>query len=214
MGYTGQSDPMIRVLCVEDHRLVLQGITLIIDSHADLKVVAAAETGEQAVDLFRAHRPDVTLMDLQLPGLGGLEAIRVIRTEDPDARIIVVTMYEGDEDIYRALQAGATTYLLKDTISDDLTRTIRQVYAGERPIRPDIESRLAERSGRAELTDRELQVLALVSEGLRNKEIAIALGITEETTQVHVKRILTKLGVHDRTAAVRAALRRGIIHLK
>jgi two-component system NarL family response regulator len=153
-------------------------------------------------------------MDLQLPGIGGLDAIRVIRSEDPHARIIVLTMYEGDEDIYRALKAGATTYLLKDTISDDLIRTIRQVSAGERPIRPDIESRLTERAGRTALTSRELQVLELISEGFRNKEIAAALGISEETTPVHVKSILTKLGVHDRTAAVRTAVRHGIIHLK
>ncbi len=206
--------PPIRVLCVEDHRIVREGIALIIDAQRDMKVVASAATGEEAVIVSRRLRPDVTLMDLQLPGISGLDAIRQIRKHDDAARIVVLTMYEGDEDIYRALQAGATTYLLKDTISDDLIHVIRQVYAGERPLPAAVQTRLAERDGRAVLTTRELQVMELIAEGLRNKEIAAALGISEETTQVHVKNILLKLKVHDRTAAVRIALRRGFIHVK
>jgi two-component system NarL family response regulator len=208
------SRPPIRVLCVEDHRIVREGIGLIIDAQRDMKVVASAATGEEAVSLFRRHRPDVTLMDLQLPGISGLDAIRQIRAHDQAARIVVLTMYEGDEDIYRALQGGATTYLLKDTISDDLIHVIRQVYAGERPIPQAVKTRLAERDTSAVLTTRELQVMELIAEGRRNKEIAAALGISDETTQVHVKNILLKLKVHDRTAAVRVALRRGFIHVK
>jgi DNA-binding NarL/FixJ family response regulator len=204
----------IRVLCVEDHRIVREGIGFIIDAQRDMKVVAAASTGEEAVGLFQRHKPDITLMDLQLPGISGLDAIRRIRTIDQTARIIVLTMYEGDEDIHRALQAGATTYLLKDTISDDLINVIRQVSVGEKPLPAAVQTRLAEREGRGVLTERELQVMELIAEGLRNKEIAAALGISEETTQVHVKNILLKLKVHDRTAAVRVAVRRGFIHMK
>jgi DNA-binding NarL/FixJ family response regulator len=204
----------IRVLCVEDHRIVREGIGLMIDAQRDMKVVAAAATGEEALTLFRRHQPDVTLMDLQLPGISGLEAIRQIRKLDAGARIVVLTMYEGDEDIHRALQAGATTYLLKDTISDELMNVIRQVHAGERPLPAAVQTRLAERSERGVLTARELQVMELIAEGLRNKEIASALGISDETTQVHVKNILLKLKVHDRTAAVRIAIRRGFVHVK
>jgi DNA-binding NarL/FixJ family response regulator len=206
--------PPIRVLCVEDHRIVREGIGLMIDAQRDMKVVASAATGEEALTLFRRHQPDVTLMDLQLPGISGLEAIRQIRKLTAAARIVVLTMYEGDEDIHRALQAGATTYLLKDTISDELMNVIRQVHAGERPLPAAVQTRLAERSERGVLTARELQVMELIAEGLRNKEIASALGISDETTQVHVKNILLKLKVHDRTAAVRIAIRRGFVHVK
>jgi two-component system NarL family response regulator len=206
--------PSIRVLCVEDHRIVREGIALIIDTQRDMKVVASASTGEEALMLYRRHKPDVTLMDLQLPGISGLEAIRQIRKLDDAARIVVLTMYEGDEDIHRALQAGARTYLLKDTISDDLINVIRRVSTGERPLPVAVQTRLAERDVHGVLTNRELQVMELIGEGLRNKEIAAALGISEETTQVHVKNILLKLKVHDRTAAVRIALRRGFIHMK
>jgi len=198
---------------VDDHRLVLNGIELMIGRQSDMSVVGSATTGEEAVSLFQQHRPDITLMDLQLPVMTGLEAIRAIRHLAPDARIIVLTMYHGDEDIHRALAAGAATYLLKDMLSDDLMRVIREVHAGQRALLPEIQVRLDERATRPSLTPREVQVTELVGRGLRNKEIATELRISEETVQVHVKSILTKLGVNDRTAAVNVAMRRGIIHL-
>lgn len=203
----------IRVLCVDDHRIVREGIALIIDRQPDMEVVGSAASGQEAVDLFRACRPDVTLMDLQLGAMGGVDAIRAIKVDAPEARIVVLTMYSGDEDIYRALKAGAVTYLLKDTLSDDLIRVVREVHRGEQPLGPDVEARLAERATRPHLTPREVQVVELIAQGMRNKEIAAALGISEETAQVHVKNILAKLKVKDRTAVVSVALRRGIIHM-
>jgi DNA-binding NarL/FixJ family response regulator len=203
----------IRILCVDDHRLVLAGIELMIGRQPDMAVVGSATTGEEAVSLFRQHKPDITLMDLQLPVMTGLEAIRAIRHLSPDARIIVLTMYHGDEDIHRALMAGASTYLLKDMLSDDLMRVIREVHAGQRALLPDVQVKLDERATRPSLTPREVQVTELIGRGLRNKEIASELRISEETVQVHVKSILTKLSVNDRTAAVNVAMRRGIIHL-
>jgi len=152
-------------------------------------------------------------MDLQLGAMSGVEAIRVIRREHPEAKIVVLTMYQGDEDIFRALQAGATTYLLKDTLSDDLIRVIREVHAGMHPVRADVEAALAERAAGPTLTPREVQVVGLIAEGMRNKEIAAALGISDETVQVHVKSIFWKLKVNDRSAAMNVALRRGIVHL-
>ena len=204
----------ISVLCVDDHRIVREGIGLIIAREPDMEVVGSAATGEEAVAVFTRERPDVTLMDLQLPTMSGLEAIHAIRREDADARIIVLTMYQGDEDIHRALTAGATTYLLKDTLSDDLIRFVREVHAGRRPIRPDVKARLDERATQPTLTPREVQVMELVSEGKRNKEIAVRLGISEETVQVHLKNIFAKLKVGERTAAVNVAIRRGIVHIK
>jgi len=203
----------IRILCVDDHRIMLGGLELMINRQPDMTLIGSATTGEEAVSLFRQHRPDVTLMDLQLPVMTGLEAIRAIRQVSPEARIIVLTMYSGDEDIHRALAAGATTYLLKDMLTDDLMRVIRGVHAGERELLPVVQSRLEERSHRPALTPREIQVTELIGRGLRNKEIAWQLGISEETVQVHVKSILIKLCVNDRTAAVHVATMRGIIHL-
>lgn len=203
----------IRVLCVDDHRIVREGIALIIGRQPDMTVVATAASGEEAVALCRRYRPDVTLMDLQLGGMSGLEAIRAIRRHDPTARIVVLTMYQGDEDIYRSLNAGAVTYLLKDTLSDDLVRVIREVHQGTPSLSPDVAARLAERAAKPALTGREVQVIELIAQGMRNKEIAASLGISEETAQVHVKNILAKLDVKDRTAAVTVALRRGIIHI-
>jgi two-component system NarL family response regulator len=203
----------IRVLCVDDHRIVREGIALIIGRQPDMTVVATAASGEDAVALYHRHTPDVTLMDLQLGAMSGLQAIQAICDHDPDARIVVLTMYQGDEDIYRALNAGAITYLLKDTLSDDLVRVIREVDRGEHPISPGVAARLAARAAKPVLTVREVQVVELISQGMRNKEIAGALGISEETAQVHVKNILSKLDVKDRTAAVNVALRRGIIHI-
>jgi DNA-binding NarL/FixJ family response regulator len=204
----------IRVLFVDDHRLVLDGIALLIGRQPDIEVVASATTGEQAVDLFRRYRPDVTLMDLQLPKMSGLEAIRTIRRHDPESRIVVLTMYYGDEDIYRALDAGAITYLLKESLPDDLIRTIREVHAGGRPIPSNVSALLAARKTEPSLTAREIDVVRLVAKGLRNREIAVALGISEETVKVHVKNILTKFDVKDRTAIIPVALRRGIIHVQ
>lgn len=203
----------IRVLCVDDHRLVLQGIALIVGGPSDIEVIGCATSGEEALVLFRQHHPDVTLLDLQLPSMTGLDVIRAMRREDADARIIVVTMYGGDEDIHRALNAGAATYLLKDTLSDELVRIVREVHAGKRPLGRDVQARLAERSAQAVLTPREIEVIELISIGLRNKEIAASLGISNETVQVHVKNIFSKLDVDDRTAAVNVALRRGIVHI-
>jgi DNA-binding NarL/FixJ family response regulator len=203
----------IRVLCVDDHRLVLDGLALIIGSQVDLELVGCAASGEEAVALFRTHRPAVTLMDLQMPRMSGLEAINAIRAEDPHARIIVVTMYQGHEDVFRALDAGAATYILKDTLARELIHVIREVHAGRRPMMPDVRARLAERSKQSALTAREIHVLELVSRGLRNKEIAAALELSEATVQVHVRNILGKFQVNDRTAAVNVALRRGIIHI-
>jgi DNA-binding NarL/FixJ family response regulator len=204
----------IRVLCVDDHPIVREGVSLIIEMQPDMHVVGMAATGEEAVQLFRAHRPDITLMDLQLPGISGLEAIKRIRAEAPNARVIVLTMYEGDEDIYRALQAGAATYLLKNTLSDDLVRVVRKVHGGQHPLSAEIAERLAARKCEQTLTQRETEVLRLLAQGMRNKEIGANLGITEETAHGYLKSIFSKLKVQDRTAAVTVALRRGIIHLK
>lgn len=206
------SEP-ICILCVEDHRIVREGIRLLLEREPDLAVVAVAENGEQALAEHRAHRPDVTLMDLQLPGMSGLEAIRAIRKDYPDARIVVLTMYQGDEAIFSALEAGATTYLLKDSLADELIDVVRGVHAGGRPMLPAIEAKLSEHSNRPRLTPREVEVIKLVSEGFRNREIAAMLGISEETAQVHLRNIFQKLGTRDRTAAVQVALRRGILQV-
>jgi DNA-binding NarL/FixJ family response regulator len=204
----------IRVLVVDDHRIVRDGLALIIGREADIAVVASAGSGEDAVGEYRRHRPDVVLMDLQLPGMSGVEAIRAIRAIDAGARVVVLTMYDGDEDIFRALEVGATTYLLKDSVSDDLIRVVREVHGGGRPLADDVKARLADRAGRPTLTQREVRVLQLVLQGQRNKEIGGALSISEETVEVHLKNIFAKLDVHDRTAAVYVALRRGILHVE
>ncbi len=207
------SVPRIRILCVDDHRIVREGIALIVASQPDMRVIGFAATSEEAVTQWRRHRPDVTLMDLRLDGMSGLDAIRAIRREEPTARVIVLTMYQGDEDIHQALAAGVATYLLKDTISDDLIRTIREVHAGGQPMDPEVKARLSERAAQPPLTPREIEVLNLVAQGHRNKEIAGLLGISDETVPVHLKNIFAKLRVNERTAAVNVALRRGIVHL-
>jgi two-component system NarL family response regulator len=203
----------IRVLCVDDHSIVREGLAFVINQQPDMQVVASAATGEEAVVLHRQLRPDITLMDLRLPGCSGTQAIEALRREDASARVIVLTMYDGDEDIYRALQAGAVTYLLKDTASDELIRVVRDVHSGKRPVLPDVEARLAERSAHPSLTPREAEVMELMAHGLRNKEIAASLGISEGTVSVHIKSIFAKFNVNDRTAAVKVALRRGIVHI-
>ena len=210
MSETGQR---IRVFCVDDHRVMLEGLALLIGRQADMEVVGSATNGEEAIDSVARMKPDVTLMDLQLPGVSGLDAIRKIRQSDPHARIVVLTMYQGDEDIYRALEAGAATYLLKDALSEDLVRVIREVHSGGRPLGRDVEAALAGRLKQPPLTPREVEVVRLIAEGMRNKEIAVTLGISEQTAKVHVKNILAKLNVNDRTAVIPVALRRGIIHL-
>ena len=208
------TEPRIRVLCVDDHRMMREGVARIVAVQPDMELVAEASNGEHAVAQFLASRPDVTLMDLQLPVTSGPEATRRIRQIDHAARIIVLTMYRGDEDIHRAFEAGAMGYVLKDTISDDLIHVIREVHAGRRVVTPEIQQALDERARTPALSMREQQVLALVAEGLRNKEIAAALGISADTTGMHVKNIYTKLNVHDRTAAVAKAIRRGIIRIQ
>jgi two-component system NarL family response regulator len=204
----------IRVLCVDDHPLVREAVSRKIELQPDMEVVATAANGQEAVELFRQHRPDVTLMDLHLPVLSGIEAILAIRAEDDQARIITLTMYDGDEQIFRALRAGATTYVLKSTLSDDLVRVVREVHAGGRPIPADVALHLAERTRRGILTHRETEVVELLATGMRNKEISSFLHISEDTVEAHLRNIFSKLNVKDRTAAVTVALRRGIIHLK
>ncbi|MGE3958682.1 MAG: response regulator [Vicinamibacterales bacterium] len=204
---------MIRVLCVDDHPLVLEGVARKIGRQPDMRVIGTTARGEDAVRLYEHHRPDVVLMDLQLQGMSGLKAIQAIRLHDPEARIVVLTMYSGDEDIYRALQAGAASYVLKESLTSDLVAIVRQVHDGARPIPASVASRLAAREASASLSSREIEVLELVAKGMRNKEIAAALGVSQETVQTHMKRVFVKLGVNDRTAAVTVALTRGIVHL-
>jgi len=204
---------LIRILVVDDHALLRAGLDASIGAESDMQVVAAATTGKEALALFRQHQPDVTLMDLKMPVMGGVEAIQAIRGQYPSAKVIVLSTYQGDEDIYRALQAGATTYVLKDTLAEDLVRVIREVFAGGRPLPTPVAQRLADRMLHPDLTARELDVLRLIAKGMRNKEIAARLGISEETTQGHVKNILSKFGLHDRTEAVAVAVRRGIVHM-
>jgi len=203
----------ISVLCVDDHRIVREGLRMIINGEPDMTVVDAVATGGEAVAGYRRHAPDITLMDLRLPDMSGVDAIRSIREFDHDARIIVLTMYKGDEDIHQALGAGASTYLLKDTLADDLPRIVREVNAGQRRLPADVQAKLLERAANPTLTSREIEVMKLVAAGRRDKEIAIALAISNQTVRVHVKNIFAKLGVGDRTEAMNVAIRRGIIHI-
>lgn len=203
----------IRVLCVDDHPIVRDGIASAISDTADMVVVGEAATGEEAVALYKQHRPDITLMDLRLRGMSGLDAIRAIHQYQVDSRIIVLTMYEGDEDIHRALAAGAVAYLLKDTLSDDLLRVVREVHAGGAPMTVEVEARLAERASYPKLTPREVEVIERVANGRRNKEIADELGIRLDTVEVHLRNIFAKLGVKERITAVKIAQRRGIVHV-
>lgn len=203
----------IRVLIADDHFVVRMGLSTLINTQDDMTVVAEAANGKQAAEMFRAHKPDVTLMDLRMPEMNGVEAIVAIRAEEPEARIIVLTTYDGDEDIFRAFQAGARAYLLKDMHHDDLLGALRSVHQGQRFIPPAIANRLAERIPRSELTSRELEVLKLIVKGMSNREIAATLFITEGTVKIHVNNLLGKLGVSDRTKAATTALKRGIVHL-
>jgi len=212
-GATLAAARRITVLCVDDHRIVREGLRMVINSEPDMIVIDAAATGGEAVARYQQHSPDITLMDLQLPDMGGVDAIRAIRDRDATARIIVLTMYKGDEDIYRAINAGASTYLLKDTLADDLPRIIREVHAGRQTLPPDVQARLQERAASPTLTPREIDVMKLVAAGRRDKEIAVALAISNQTARVHIKNIYAKLGVGDRTEAMSVAIRRGIIHI-
>jgi DNA-binding NarL/FixJ family response regulator len=201
-------------MVVEDHHIVRQGLIALLNTVPDMEVVAEASDGATGVELFRKHRPDVTLMDLRLPGLGGVEAVAKIRGEHPAARIIVLTTFDGDEDIYRALQAGARGYLLKGMFGEELLDAIRAVHAGKTRIPPLVAERLANRMSSSALTSRELGVLELIVAGRSNKEIGGKLNISEATVKTHINNILSKMGVTDRTQAATAAIQRGLVHLK
>jgi two-component system NarL family response regulator len=203
----------IRILVVDDHHVVRQGLVALINSVDDMEVVAEAPDGRKGVDLYRKHLPDVTIMDLRLPVLGGVEAIQEIRRGNPQARVIVLTTFDGDENIYRALQAGARGYLLKDMFGDELMDAIRTVHAGKTRIPAVVAQRLAERMGGPELTSRELDVLRLIVAGKSNKEIGNQLHISEATVKTHINNLLGKLGVSDRTQAATTAIQRGIVEL-
>jgi DNA-binding NarL/FixJ family response regulator len=203
----------ISVLIVDDHPMMRLGVAAIVNDQPDMAVVAQAGTGEQAVELHRVHRPHVTLMDLRLPGMSGVEAIRAIRRESPRSRFVVLTTYEGDEDVHQALEAGAQGYLIKGMSPEALLDALRRVHAGNRFLPPPVARRLEARAPYSELSAREREVLALIAKGRNNKEIAADLGITEGTVKCHVTMILNRLGVSDRTQAVVAALQRGIVHL-
>jgi len=204
----------ISILIADDHFVVRTGLAAVISTQPDMVVVAEAVNGRQAVELFRQHRPDITLMDLRMPEMNGVEALTAIRGEFPEARLIVLTTYDGDEDIYRALQAGARGYLLKDMLREGLLEAVRAVHEGHRRIPAEVANRLAERLTRSELTSREMEVLELIVKGKTNKEIGAELGVAEGTVKIHINNILSKLGVNDRTQAATFALQRGIIHLE
>jgi DNA-binding NarL/FixJ family response regulator len=203
----------IRVLVVDDHPIVRLGVAAIINAQQDMEVVAQTGTGQEAIELFGQHKPDVTLMDLRLPGMSGVEAIRSIREAHPRARFVVLTTYEGDEDIHQALAAGAQGYLVKGMSHEALVDALRRVHAGTRYLPPPVARSLAARTPNSELSVREREVLSLIAQGKNNKEIAAVLGITEGTVKCHVTMILSRLGVSDRTQAVVAAAHRGIVHI-
>jgi two-component system, NarL family, response regulator len=204
---------LIRILIVDDHLVVRVGLRSMIDSQSDMRVVGEAANGREAVELFRAHRPDVVLMDLRMPEMNGVEATVAIRDEFPEAHIVLLTTYDGDENIYRALQAGARAYLLKDIPRNEFLNGIRSVHSGKYCIPAAVAARLAQRVPCLELSSRELEVLKLIVEGMSNKEIGSALSVTESTIKNHVNSILNKLNVRDRTQAATTALRRGIVTL-
>ena len=201
----------IRVFSVDDHPLLREGIAAIVNNQPDMTIVAQAATGSEAADMYRLHLPDVTLMDLRLPDMSGIDALARIRAEFAEARVIMLTTFEGDVEIRRALKAGARGYLLKSTPPKELVETIRHVHAGQKGIPSHVAAHLAEHLGDEALTEREVEVLRHVAEGNRNRDIAEKLFISEETVKVHVKHIMDKLGASDRTQAVAIAVRRGII---
>ena len=201
------------ILTADDHPLIRSGLAAVIGTEADLRLVAEAANGEEALERYRQHHPDVVLMDLRMPVMDGLAATQAILAEFPEANIIVLTTYDGDEDIHRALVAGAKGYLLKDMLRTELLNVVRSVRSGQRGIPPVVAARLADHTPRIELTPREIEILQLVAKGLSNLEIAERIGRTEGTVKVHLKNILQKLNVDDRTAAVTTALQRGFIRL-
>lgn len=203
----------IRLLTVDDHPLLQQGLAAMLNSQPDMQVIAEAANGREAVQRFRDHQPDVTLLDLRLPDMSGIDTLIAIRNEFPQARVIMLTTFEGDVEIQRSLQAGARGYLLKSMPPKALLDTIRQVHAGKKPISPEIAANLAQHLGDETLTDREIEVLRRVADGNRNRDIAEHLFISEETVKVHIKHIMEKLGANDRTQAVAIGIRRGIIQL-
>lgn len=207
------ANDQIRVLVVDDHPLLRDGVAALIANQTDIMLAAEASTGVEAIANFRQHRPDVTLMDLQMPGMDGVETITAIRNEFPNARIIVLTTYAGDVLAQRALKAGARAYILKSYVRKDLLETIRAVYSGQKRIHSEVASQLAEHSGEDALSPREVEVLELIAHGNANKQVADKLSIADDTVKGHVSRILSKLGATDRTHAVTLALKRGIIQL-
>lgn len=205
---------MTRILIVDDHPLMRAGLAAVLGGEADCVVVAEASNGEEAIEQFLLHRPDIVLMDLRMPVMDGLSATKTIIAEDPNARIIVLTTYDGDEDIHRALEAGARGYLLKDMLRKELLAAVRSVQAGRRGIPAFVAAKLVEFVPRIELTPREIEVLSHIARGRSNSEIAAAIGRTDGTVKVHVRNILQKLDANDRTGAVTIALQRGFIHLE
>lgn len=209
---SGGAEP-IRVLTVDDHPLLREGIAALVNAERDMKLVAEASNGEEAIEQFRLHRPDVTIMDLKMPAMMGVESILGIRSEFPSARIIVLTTYTGDAQVVRALRAGARGYILKGRVHRELLETIRAVHAGHKRIPPEVAAELANHVGDDDLTFRETEVLQLIAKGSANKQIAGQLSISEETVKSHVTNIMAKLAANDRTHAVTIALKRGIIEL-
>ena len=201
-------------MLVDDHPAFRKGMAALIESEPDLRVVAQTGDGREAIRIYREIEPDVVLMDLRLPGMGGVEAIMAIRKESPDARVIVLTTFDTDEDIYRAIQSGAKSFLLKDTPDDELSATIRAVHAGQQVLPPKVADRLAVRQRRADMSDREMKVLELLIKGRSNKEIGSSMFVCEDTVKAHLKSLFSKLGVHDRTEAAISAIRHGIVHLE
>jgi DNA-binding NarL/FixJ family response regulator len=208
-----QDNPPIRILTVDDHQLLREGIAAVLEGQPDMMLIAQASSGREAIERFREHRPDVTLMDLRMPDMSGIEAIGVIRAEFPGARVIVLTTYAGDVQAASALKAGAAGYLLKNLVRKELLDTIRAIHAGKRRVPPEIATEIAEHVADDALTEREVEVLRGVAGGKSNKTIASELGISEGTVKTHMKSILPKLDASDRTHAVMIALRRGILDI-
>ena len=202
------------ILCVDDHPLVRKGIAAILANETDMKLVAEAGSGQEAVNAFRQFHPDITLMDLRMPGMDGIEATKQIRQIDPEAKIIALTSYDGDQEIYRALEAGVRGYILKESVHTEIVRAIRVVQSGKRLMPPEVAERLSEHFPQVALTPREIEVLQYVAKGFGNKEIGVRLGTAAGTVKMHLQNILSKLGASDRTHAVTLAIRRGIIHIE